>query len=727
MYDSTKITLLTIAVVFAFAAGAFVTGTNEVFADDSGSAGNNITWNYNSTDKVLTITGTGDMYDWHGATIPPWKDHKSDILSVVIDDGVTSIGNYAFHSCGALKSVVMGDDVTTIGNYAFTGCRDLVDFPTGNGVTTIGDWAFCSSGLESVMIPDRVTTIGDCAFYFCTSMTSASLGNGITSTGDWTFWGCMSLDQVSIGSSVTHIGNRAFDECSALKSIEISDSVTTIGDYAFSNSGLESVMIPDSVITIGSNAFSDCGNLVFVYIGESVTHIGNRAFNECAALEFIAIPDSVVTIGEYAFSGCTDLASAIIGSGVTTIGSHAFSGCGNLTIVSIGESVTTIEEGAFFMCALISVTIPDRVTTIGDKAFFRCESLTSITIECVGPSLGSEAFGAYTLPDIATQVFRYDSTLDIGSYSYGRDLTYSTIYRIVYMDGEDVLGKKYLLPGGDTSFDGIPEKDGYELTGWDPVIPAHMPDNDVTVYAQWSLIKYTITFIVEGADGTTPTPVEQYYGTEVILPGVGDLTKRGYTFGGWSETQNGTALESYTVPAENASLYAVWSINRYTISFDVNGADGTTPAPIEQDYATTVTLPGIGSMTMTGYSFKGWSETSGGSVLTLYSVPADDATLYAVWSVNQYTITFVSAGGSAVGAITQDFGTAVTAPDDPTRVGYVFAGWDTAIPETMPAENMTITAVWTASGSESDILMYAGIAAAAVAALVIAAVFIRRR
>ena len=139
-----------------------------------------------------------------------------------------------------------------------------------------------------------------------------------------------------------------------------------------------------------------------------------------------------------------------------------------------------------------------------------------------------------------------------------------------------------------------------------------------------------------------------------------------------------------TMPAENMTVTAQWEINRYTITFDTAG--GSEIAPIMQDYGTAITAPA--DPTREGYTFIGWDK------VIPTTMPAENMTVTAQWEINQYTITFDTAGGSEIAPITQDYGTAITAPADPTREGYTFIGWDKAIPTTMPAENMTVTAQW---------------------------------
>ena len=219
-----------------------------------------------------------------------------------------------------------------------------------------------------------------------------------------------------------------------------------------------------------------------------------------------------------------------------------------------------------------------------------------------------------------------------------------------------------------------PTRKGYTFKGWDKEIPKTMPAENITLKAQWEINQYTITFDTNG--GSEIAPITQDYGTEITAPD--KPTRKGYTFKGWDKEI------PKTMPAENITLKAQWEINQYTITFDTNG--GSEIAPITQDYGTEITAPD--KPTRKGYTFKGWDKE------IPKTMPAENITLKAQWEINQYTITFDTNGGSEIAPITQDYGTEITAPDKPTRKGYTFKGWDKEIPETMPAENITITARW---------------------------------
>ena len=280
---------------------------------DSGSCGSDLTWTLDS-DGLLTISGTGVMNDYFDCTAP-WYSNRTEIESVCITDGVTSIGSSAFRECTSLTSIIIPDGVTSIGGSAFYYCTSLINIP----------------------IPDGVTSIGGCAFLGCSSLADITIPDGVTSVDDYAFFDCASLTSITIPDSVTSIGYDAFNRCSSLTYITIPDSVTSIGDHAFAScSSLTSITIPEGVTSIDDGTFSGCTSLTGITIPYGVTSIGVSAFSECTRLTSIIIPDGVTSIGNYTFSNCSSLTSITIPDGVTSIGVAAFYYCGWLDVYYAG-------------------------------------------------------------------------------------------------------------------------------------------------------------------------------------------------------------------------------------------------------------------------------------------------------------------------------------------------------------------------------------------------------
>ena len=264
----------------------------------------------------------------------------------------------------------------------------------------------------------------------------------------------------------------------------------------------------------------------------------------------------------------------------------------------------------------------------------------------------------WTAPTYTVTLNAGDGTINSGnvtSYTYGVGATLPT----------DVTRTGY-------TFKGWYDNEG--LTGNPVTAISNTETGNKEYWAKWEINQYTITF--DTAGGSAVASITQDYGTPITAPA--DPTREGYTFTGWDRDIPAT------MPAENMTVTAKWKVNQYTITFDTNG--GSEITPITQDYGTAIAAPA--DPTREGYTFIGWDKAIPATM------PAENMIITAKWKVNQYTITFDSNGGSEIAPITQDYGTAITAPANPTREGYTFIGWDKAIPATMPAENMIIKAKW---------------------------------
>ncbi len=334
-----------------------------------GAKGNeaNVTWSLEN--NTLTISGSGAMRDYAAANEVPWNDSIADIKTVVIGEGVTSIGNYAFSGCENLTSVVIPTGVTHIGDNAFSGCTSLISLAIPDGVTNIGSGVFsgCTS-LMSVTIPGGVTSIGDNAFKDCTSLKSVTIPEGATSIEDNTFNGCTSLISLTIPDSVTNIGSGVFSGCTSLGLVTIPKSVTSVGDNAFKDcTSLKSVTIPEGVTSIEDNTFNGCTSLISLTIPDSVTNIGSGVFSGCTSLGLVTIPKSVTSVGDNAFKDCTSLKSVTIPEGVTSIGDNAFSGCVKLTAIYIPEGCSVGTSAIPYVDYRVEHTTKNKDKNIDDE------------------------------------------------------------------------------------------------------------------------------------------------------------------------------------------------------------------------------------------------------------------------------------------------------------------------------------------------------------------------
>lgn len=399
--------------IIASASAAEVVASGECGAD-----GDNLTWTLD--DKgVMIINGQGDMrnYDLDNR---PWELYKHSIIEVIINNGVTSIGDYAFWWCENITSVTISDGVTSIGCSSFELCKSLVSVDIPNSVINIGPFAFyCCYNIKSITIPDNVTCIGGDAFSSCVSLSSISLGGNVTSIGSFAFMDCSALSSIVIPDSVASIGDCAFLGCVNLSSIIIPNRITDIVWQTFSGcKKIVSITISNNVESIDEAAFYDCESLTDIYYTgteEEWNAITINSENECltsAKIHFNHVEDvpsiafgtinglkwtltneGVLTISGSGLMGLDDANTApwmkyadkitevVIEDGVMDIGKAAFSGCMNLTSVTIPDSVYSIKQGAFKDCkSLTSVIIPNGISEIQAEVFSGCVALLGIHI-----------------------------------------------------------------------------------------------------------------------------------------------------------------------------------------------------------------------------------------------------------------------------------------------------------------------------------------------------------
>ena len=362
------------------------------------------------------------------------------------------------------------------------------------------------------------------------------------------------------------------------------------------------------------------------------------------------------------FSNGVEGGGVIIGSGALTMNGGNIVGC----IANEGGGLF-LSDGSFTMNAgsIVGCSTPDRLTT--GEAFHG-------GIYAFGPMANGDTTGVITLT----------GGLIKNNGRYAINAAYMTT---IYANGGEVYGEVHLNQAckitclaednGITAFKGKTV-----IGGTSGVNPSHV---------DWGLF-YGGLYIYGNMTGVIVTykDGDSEYAKQVLPSGTlathpdAPAATPGYTFGGWNKA-DGTAWDyASDKVTDNITLYAKWAANTYTITFDTAG--GSEIAPITQDYGTQIAAPA--NPTRKGYTFKGWDKE------IPETMPAENITVKAQWEINQYTIAFDTAGGNEIAPITQDYGTAITAPADPTREGYTFKGWDREIPATMPAENITLKAKW---------------------------------
>ena len=363
-------------------------------------------------------------------------ENCAGLTGVVIPEGITEIGDFAFSNCPSLENILVSADnpsYVSINNCCLSkdlrklifGCRSSI---IPEGISMIEESAFEGCvGQTSIVMPEGVKEIGRDAFSGCTGLTNIVIPDIVTEINGGAFFGCTSLTSIVIPKGVTEIGESAFGGCVGLTSVVMPKSVTKIGWGAFKDcTSLTSIVIPKGITEIGESAFSGCTGLTGVVIPEGVTEISMNVFRDCTGLTGVVIPEGVKEIGYGAFSGCTGLTGIVIPEGVTEIDCGAFGGCTNLTTISVSvdnpsyvsinncclskdlrrlifgcrssiipDGVSMIEWDAFRDCAgLTSIRIPDSVTAIGVSAFYGCNLPESVKKE-LAVKFGSFIFDEY--------------------------------------------------------------------------------------------------------------------------------------------------------------------------------------------------------------------------------------------------------------------------------------------------------------------------------------------
>ncbi len=340
----------------------------------NGNCGANAKWSLDTSTGVLTVSGSGAMYDKDAPSEWDWYQYRGDVKTIMFASGssITYVGAYAFGQLTKVSSIDLPNTVSSIGKYAFSG-----------------------SGVKNVTLPTSVTAIGESAFN-----------------------GCSSLYAVRIPSSVTTIGVGAFNFCYKLESVyNFATTPQTLTDDIFYDVNTENykVFVPEQSLSAYSSAaywkaapleaMPTCGdNLMWTFLeGTGVLIIDGTGemydyknvsdipwYDINGKIKQVSLPDGLTSIGGYAFFYCTNLTSVVIPESVTSIKEYAFYDCEALTSITIPESVTTIGAGAFFVCkALTSITIPKSVTSIGNTAFNACTSLMAINVDAANPNYSS--------------------------------------------------------------------------------------------------------------------------------------------------------------------------------------------------------------------------------------------------------------------------------------------------------------------------------------------------
>ena len=355
------ITIVALVQAFIFSVSA---ETSDGIGATSGTCGTELTWEL-STDGTLIISGTGAMSDYTSSIGTPWETRKSSIITVIVNDGATTIGNNAFGGCTNITSVTLPGSIRTIGDSAFLDCSNIGSIILPEGIISIGSDAFgnCDK-LTEMVFPDSLESIGKAAFSACDSLNSVTMANGVTWIGEFAFMFCGSLRNVTLSGSLTEIPRYMF-EYSGLSEITIPEGITTIGSYAFNyDELLTTLYLPSTIENISSCAFGGCGNLTDIYypgtqaeagqiqigtdntyLSEATWHFNEITVPDLSELDVLRLPTGLTIIEEGAFEGLA-CEAVIVPDGCISIESKAFANCRNLVYISLPAN-TAVAQDAF--------------------------------------------------------------------------------------------------------------------------------------------------------------------------------------------------------------------------------------------------------------------------------------------------------------------------------------------------------------------------------------------
>lgn len=678
----------------------------------------------------VTIPSTLGGYPVTGFDVDFNYSYVYNIYSITIPKGITNIGQQTFNNLDFLKSIIVDslnpvysndeygvlynkdksqiinypqgnerkfysipESVKIIGKCSFMNCLNLETITIGESVTEIKDSAFQNcANIKNIIIPDNVINIRAFAFSFCGSLKSITISDSLTSIERWAFEGCDNLtdiyysgtkekwnkiaigdyNEALIGANIYFAERECYIDGYYTYTVDENGNAT-ITDVDESISG--DITIPSTlggypVRSIGDYAFSDCIGLTRVIIPEGVTSVCFHSFSNCSSIKEILLPDGLQTIESGAFGGCTNLESINIPKSVTRItgsdftcytifsGTKLYNNPQNWTDdilyiddcliysknknakIEIREGTRLISGSAFIYSDASEIVIPDSVEIINNTAFYVCNNLMRITIPQSVREIGNHAIG-YT--------DNYFTRSDMGP-------DYDKIPEFIIYCYKNTEGMNYAI---ENEFD-------YRIVGE----------------------TYTLTLDANGgefSDGSTVFTAEVECGADLydIIPGAPIM--EGYTFRGW----NGTLPSK--MPEHDITLKANYDINIYQITFNTNG--GTVISPIRLEYGASVPSPA--NPTKDGYVFAGWTDEHGNPASIPATMPAHDIILYASWEEivpETYTVTWVVDGVSRTE--NYEVGATITAPADPVKTGYTFAGWTPDVPDIMPAHDLVFTAVW---------------------------------
>ena len=671
-------------------------------AQTSGSCGDNLNWSYNETTKTLTITGSGAMTDYAAAADRPWHTFRADVESIVVPDGLTNIGAYAFSGCKMVNFTIPAS-VTSIGKYAFNYC----------------------SALTAIDIPAGVTTIGRSAFDYCNALASINLPEGLTSIGQRAFAVCKSLATISIPSTVTTLGQYTFAWCYNLQSATIGGGVTTIPQWAFFNDTLlNTVVLSEGLDTIDYNAFYTCKRLSSINLPESVTSVKGSSFSGCNA-----IAEPLYNSHLFAYMPKSYEGGYAVPNGISVISSMAFIDCANLTSVILPASIDFIGYGAFASNSslkyftLLTPIPPKTDAENGPSRVFSSEYMPKMVFI---PS--TEAYTAYSGTSYWNSFSYHIGGINSNGICYTLNHEAHTA-KVDYLSGSPAQQANYVtgaleIPatldvcGTPYTVDAIGKAALYGCTGIPEIT---LPATIDTLYAQCFKNCSSLTKITMLADH--PAILQHDGGYEEHFDGTNSNLMFYVPAANFNAYKQSTYWVAKTIvedkirPIEDVELFTVTFYHRSKDYGTNYTGDGTAIrfSSAHAGYAAQKVVAGQPAIEPeplypvadanypwgpipTGYSYAGWEED--------FSHVTGNMKIHTRYVANPYTVTFKNYNDTVLEEVLFEYGTVpfyskgTPHRDTDAEFSYIFVGWfSSATAQTVQVlpevtGNVTYTAVY---------------------------------
>ena len=382
------------AIILLTALGVLMVSVSCLAETASGDCGTRVTWTY--SDGTLTISGEGEMANYTKSKVP-WKEYRETIQTVIVNQGVTAIGNHAFNSCVSLTDVTLPEGLTRIGAQAFYSCTSLPSISLPDAFTDIGSYAFgLCEGLSQITLPDSLRSIGDHAFYHCSALSSFHMPDSVISIQEGAFAGS-GLSSIRLSEKLDTMGPGVFQECMNLNEITWPASMSSIPPGTFAGSSIKVIILQEGTSKIEDRAFQACEALTEVYLPVSVTSIGDYSFDECSNLKDVyyagtelqkngMTKQSVTTNTEFYNAAWHYAESGECARGIHHLEDGICQNCGRsfdisgMTVVQLPEDLTVLGAEALRGTGAQVVIVPAGCTEIGSRAFADCPDLQYVLL-----------------------------------------------------------------------------------------------------------------------------------------------------------------------------------------------------------------------------------------------------------------------------------------------------------------------------------------------------------